>query len=68
MQRQRKQTASRRPTLTAAARPEFTAAVRYRSGARELFRVRNADNMNDARTVVLAELENVESLVIALRN
>ncbi len=68
MQRQRKQTASRRPTLTAAARPEFTAAVRYRSGARELFRVRNADDMNDARAVVLAELENVESLVIALRN
>ena len=68
MQRQRKQTASRRPTPTAAARPEFTAAVRYRSGARDLFRVRNADDMNDARAVVLAELENVESLVIALRN
>jgi len=68
MQRQRKQTASRRPTLTVAARPEFTAAVRYLGGGRELFRVRNADDMSDARAVVLAELENVESLVIALRN
>lgn len=68
MQRQRKLADSRRPPQTAAARPEFTAAVRYRSGARELFRVRNADDINDARAVVLAELENVESLVIALRN
>ena len=68
MQRQRKQTASQRPTPTVAARPEFTAAVRYHGGGRDLFRVRNADDMSDARAVVLGELENVESLVIALRN
>ncbi|HQU80179.1 MAG TPA: hypothetical protein PLU47_12015 [Azonexus sp.] len=68
MQRQRKQTAARRPPPTVAARPEFTAAVRYHSGRRELFRVRNADDMSDARAVVLAELDNVQSVVIALRN
>ena len=68
MQRQRKQTASQRPNPTVPARPEFTAAVRYHGGGRELFRVRNADDMSDARAVVLGELENVESLVIALRN
>lgn len=68
MQRQRKQTASRRPTPTVAARPEFTAAVRYHGGGRELFRVRNADDMSDARAVVLAELDDVQTVVIALRN
>lgn len=68
MQQQRKQATSRRQPLAVTARPEFTAAVRYRNGAREIFRVRNADDINDARTVVLAELDNVESLVIALRN
>lgn len=67
MQEQHKQAASRRPPPRAVVRPEFTAAVRYRNGGRELFRVRNADDMNDARAVVLAELDEVQSLVIALR-
>ena len=52
----------------AAARPEFTAAVRYRSGGCEIFRVRNADDISDARAVVLAELDDVQTVVIALRN
>ncbi len=67
MQRQRKQAASRLPPLAAAVRPEFTAAVRYRNGRRELFHVRNADDIDDARAVVLGELDDVQSLVIALR-
>lgn len=49
-------------------RPEYTAAVRFRDGSREIFRVRNADDMADARAMVLAELDDVSSLVIALRN
>ncbi len=68
MQYQRKQAASRRPPEGAVARPEFTAAVRYLNGRRELFRVLKADDMNDARAVVLAELDDVQTVVIALRN
>ena len=68
MQQQRNKAASRPPPPTIAARPEFTAAVRYRNGGRELFRVRNADNMQDARAVVFAELNDVQSVLIALRN
>jgi predicted transcriptional regulator len=48
-------------------KPEFTAAVRYCNGRTELFRVKNADNLEDARAVVLAELDGVRSLVIAPR-
>lgn len=65
---QRKQAASRRAPPTIAVLPEFTAAVRYRNGGRELFRVRNADDLIDARAVVLAELDDVQSVMIALRN
>lgn len=68
MQYQRKQAASRRPPEGVVARPEFTAAVRYLNGRRELFRVLKADDMNDARAVVLAELDDVQTVVIALRN
>ncbi len=68
MQQQRKQAASRPPPPTIAARPEFTAAVRYRNGGREIFRVRNADNLQDARAVVLAELDDVQSVMITLRS
>ena len=68
MQQQRKQAASLPPPPTITARPEFTAAVRYRNGGRELFRVRNADNIQDARAVVLAELDDVQSVMIALRS
>ena len=68
MHQQRKQAASRRPSEGAETRPEFTAAVRYLNGRRELFRVLKADDMNDARAVVLAELDDVQTVVIALRN
>lgn len=65
MQQQRKATAPRRRSVP---RPEYTAAVRYLDGRRELFRVRNADDMADARALVLSELGDVRSLVIALRH
>lgn len=65
---QRKQATSRRAPTSIAMLPEFTAAVRYRNGGRELFRVRNADDLKDARAVVLAELDDVQSVMIALRN
>ncbi|WP_374547893.1 hypothetical protein [Rhodoblastus sp.] len=65
MQQQRKAAAPRRRS---APRPEYTAAVRYLDGRRELFRVRNADDMADARALVLSELGDVRSLVIALRH
>jgi hypothetical protein len=50
-----------------AARPEFIAAVRYPDGSRDIFHVRNADDMADARALVLSELGDVRSLVIAAR-
>lgn len=49
------------------ARPEFIAAVRYPDGSRDIFHVRNADDMADARSLVLSELGDVRSLVIAAR-
>jgi len=57
-----------RPRPPAARRPEYTAAVRYRDGSRELVRVRNADDMADARALIFAELDDVSSVVIALRH
>ena len=56
-----------RPPARLGGRPEFTAAVRYRNGGRELFHIRNANDMKDARSVVLDELDNVQSVMIALR-
>lgn len=57
---------SHRP-ITRHVRAEFTAAVRYPDGRRELFRVRNAVDVDDARAVVLAELGQVAALLIAPR-
>lgn len=51
-----------------APRPEFVAAVRYLDGSRDLFHVRNADDMADARALVLSELGDIRSLVIAPRH
>lgn len=70
MQSQRKTAVprkARRPQVVAS-RPEYTAAVRFADGRRDIFRIVNADDMDDARAMVLAELEDVTSLVIALRN
>jgi len=67
MHSQRKRATTRGSRPTRAPRPEFTAAVRYLDGRRDIFRVRNADDIADARAVVLAELGELQSLVIALR-
>ncbi|MBK7900264.1 MAG: hypothetical protein KA603_03345 [Azonexus sp.] len=47
---------------------EYIAAVRYHDGTRDLVRVRNADDMADARAMVLDELDGVRAVVIAARH
>lgn len=49
-------------------RPEFIAAVRFLDGRRELFAVKNADDIADARQLVLAELLDVSAVVVAPRH
>jgi len=68
MQGQRKRAESPKTRAYRAPRPEYTAAVRYLDGRADIFHVRNADDMADARAMVLAELGKVRSLVIALRH
>lgn len=63
---QRKTTAVRRPRP--APRPEYVAAIRYPDGRRDLFHIRNATDLDDARTLVIAEVGEVSALVIALRH
>ena len=65
MHTQRK-SSNRSPAGLRAPRPEYTAAVRYLDGSRDLFRIRNADDMADARALVLSEVGTVRSVVIAL--
>ena len=48
-------------------RPEFIAAVRFKDGETQLFSVSNAGDSDEARQMVLAEVANVASLVVALR-
>lgn len=69
MQTQAKRRATRTTNTQSARakRPEYTAAVRYADGKRELFYVLNADDIDDARRLVIDELGKVQSLVIALR-
>ncbi|WP_374325345.1 hypothetical protein [Azonexus sp.] len=64
---QRKQS---RPRTRPVARKtvEYIAAVRYLDGRRELFYVRNADNLADARELVMLEVDDVSSLMIAERH
>ncbi len=62
MQAQRKPRALRQP------RCEYIAAVRYPDGTRDLFRILNADDLSDARALVLSEVGDVRSLVIAARH
>ncbi len=67
MQPQRKPAKTRSPRSQRAPRPEFTAAVRYLDGSRDIFHVRNADDIDDARELVISEVGDLLSLVIALR-
>jgi len=57
-----------KPERRARPRPEFIAAVRYPDGRRELFAVKNALNVSDARELVLSELLDITAVVIAPRH
>ena len=67
MQSQRTVATPRRAQLRQP-RPQYGAAVRYLDGRRDIFHVLNADDVTDARALVLSELGDVQSLVIALRH
>ena len=47
-------------------RPEFLAAVRFKDGGSRLFLVSNAQDSQEARKMVLDELPEVLSVVVAL--
>jgi len=49
-------------------RREYVAAVRYPDGRRDLFHIRNADDLDDARQLVISEVGDVLSVVIAARH
>lgn len=61
-------TKAARPGRRSRPRPEFIAAVRFHDGRRELFAVKNADDIADARQMVLAELLDVTAVVVAPRH
>lgn len=60
--------AQRKPRALRQQRSEYIAAVRYPDGTRDLFRILNADDLADARALVLSEVGDVLSLVIAERH
>ena len=68
MQAQRKPAKPRATRTTRAPRPEYIAAVRYPEGHSEIFHIRNADNLADAREMVISEVGKVRSIMIALRH
>ncbi|WP_162888756.1 hypothetical protein [Dechloromonas sp. HYN0024] len=49
-------------------RPEYIAAVRHLDGRSEIFYIRYADDLDDARELVMAEVGKVQSVVIAQRH
>lgn len=59
---------SPRPRVAPRQRADYVAAVRYPDGRSDLFYVRNADNLADAREMVLLEVGEVRSLVLAERH
>lgn len=68
MQTQRKPAKTRISRTSRAPRPDYIAAVRYLDGRHEKFHVRNADNLADARELVISEVGDFRSIMIALRN
>ncbi len=68
MQTQRKPSKPRHAPGHRAPRPEYVAAIRYPDGRHDLFYVRNADNLADARQLVISEVGDVQSVMIALRH
>lgn len=68
MQTQQKRVKPRDLPVSRAPRPEYVAAIRYPDGRRDLFHIRNADNYADARELVISEVGDVLSVMIALRH
>lgn len=61
-------TKAARPSRRSRRTPEFIAAVRFHDGRRELFAVKNALDLADARALVLSELLDATAVVIAPRH
>jgi len=59
---------SSRPRIATRPRVEYVAALRYPDGRSDLFHIRNADSIADAREMVLLEVGDVLSLLIAERH
>lgn len=63
--------AQRKSAAASRQRPQpgdFIAAVRYLDGRRDLFHVLQADDIDDAREMVLLEVGNVRSLLITRKH
>lgn len=68
MQTQRRSAKTSNIPVHRAPRPEYVAAIRYPDGRRDMFHIRNADNFADARELVISEVGDVLSVMIALRH
>lgn len=68
MRAQQKRVKPQDVPVSRAPRPEYVAAIRYPDGRRDLFHIRNADNCADARELVISEVGDVLSVMIALRH
>jgi hypothetical protein len=62
--RRKTSAASKQP----APRAEYIAAVRYPDGRRDIFHIRNADSLADARELVISEVGDVQAVMIAVRH
>lgn len=63
---QARQSTVKAPRRNARQCPEYIAAVRFLDGGRRLFLVSNAHDSEEARRMVLDELTEVASVVVAL--
>jgi len=61
----RKASAASKPL---APRAEYIAAIRYPDGRRDLFHIRNANSLADARALVISEVGDVRTVMIAVRH
>jgi hypothetical protein len=67
MAEQQKTQRRRRSAKPLETRADYTAAVRYHDGRSDLFHIKNASDMIDARTIVMGQLLGVQTVMIALR-
>jgi hypothetical protein len=47
---------------------EYVAAIRYPDGTRDLFHIRNADSIDEARQLVVSEVGEVLVVMVAARH